>query len=143
MTKIRILSFGNIKSYALKDLTNYYQKLVSKYSMLELVVCKDPGERKISSTDFQKIGYTVVLSDQGQSFDTLKFKEFIVDRFNQEGQITFLIGNAYGLDESALKQADLVLSLSPMTLNHELTFIILLEQLYRILNLHAGGKYHK
>ena len=111
--------------------------------MLELVVCKDPGERKISSTDFQKIGYTVVLSDQGQSFDTLKFKEFIVDRFNQEGQITFLIGNAYGLDESALKQADLVLSLSPMTLNHELTFIILLEQLYRILNLHAGGKYHK
>ena len=143
MTKIRIISFGNIKSYALRDLTNYYQKLISKYFSVELISLKDPGERKVNNKDFSKQGVTVILSEKGQGMDTIKFKEMIIPKIEHKPQITFVIGNAYGIDDDLLQQADLNLSLSQMTFNHELTLVILLEQLYRIFNLKAGGKYHK
>ena len=41
------------------------------------------------------------------------------------------------------KKADLVLSLSPMTFTHDMTRLLLLEQLYRACTIKAGEKYHK
>jgi 23S rRNA (pseudouridine1915-N3)-methyltransferase len=48
-----------------------------------------------------------------------------------------------GFAPAVLKKADLVLSLSPMTFTHEMTRLLLLEQLYRAYTINAGEKYHK
>ncbi len=55
---------------------------------------------------------------------------------------TLLIGGPYGLSDSLIKRADLVLSLSPMTLTHQMARLLLLEQLYRCCTIIRNEPYH-
>ena len=57
--------------------------------------------------------------------------------------ITFVVGGDAGLDETVRKRADTLLSLSPMTLPHQLARVVLLEQIYRACTLIRGIRYHK
>ena len=55
---------------------------------------------------------------------------------------TILIGGPYGLNETLRKQADLVLSLSAMTLTHQMARLLILEQLYRCCTIIRNEPYH-
>lgn len=55
----------------------------------------------------------------------------------------FLVGGAHGLAASTLEAADHRLSLSPMTLPHEMARLVLAEQLYRAGTILRGEPYHK
>ena len=58
-------------------------------------------------------------------------------------RICFIVGGSYGLDEGFKRRADFRLSMSRMTFPHHLARVMVLEQLYRALNLAVGGGYHK
>ncbi len=58
-------------------------------------------------------------------------------------ELAFLIGGPFGLDESVSRHADVILSLSRLTFPHDMVRLILLEQLYRVMTLPQGEKYHK
>jgi 23S rRNA (pseudouridine1915-N3)-methyltransferase len=68
-----------------------------------------------------------------------------LDRLRREWPhpVAFLIGSDAGLDRAVLARARRVLSFGPMTLSHELARLVLYEQLYRALDIAAGGRYHK
>ena len=57
--------------------------------------------------------------------------------------VDIIIGGAYGLDDSIIKSANITLSLSKMTLPHQLAKIILLEQIYRAQSILERHPYHK
>ena len=57
--------------------------------------------------------------------------------------VAFLIGGAHGLDPSVLERARRELSLSTLTLPHEMARLFLVEQLYRAGTIIRGEPYHK
>jgi 23S rRNA (pseudouridine1915-N3)-methyltransferase len=89
-------------------------------------------------------GYVVVLDERGQTIDSLKFAKWLerltID--NPHG-VVFVVGGDVGLGPAVRQRADLLLSLSPMTLPHQLARVILLEQIYRACTLMRGISYHK
>jgi 23S rRNA (pseudouridine1915-N3)-methyltransferase len=87
---------------------------------------------------------TVVALDQGgRSFTTGEFARRLAD-FRQEGRdVGFVIGGADGLDLGFKQNAALLLSLSTLTLPHQLVRVLLAEQLYRCVSLLHRHPYHR
>ena len=85
----------------------------------------------------------IVLDERGVQPTTEKFTNWIQEYLNKgTTRVVFAIGGPFGHHSSLRKQADRVLSLSSMVVNHELARVILYEQLYRSYSLMTGGKYH-
>ena len=62
---------------------------------------------------------------------------------NRSTSVVLLIGGAFGVDRKLLiPYIASTLSLSPMTLPHGLALLVLLEQLYRVISIEKGSKYH-
>lgn len=61
---------------------------------------------------------------------------------SRAASIVFIIGGAYGVDDTIMSRAQLVWSLSALVFPHQLVRLILTEQLYRAQQISAGGPYH-
>jgi 23S rRNA (pseudouridine1915-N3)-methyltransferase len=57
-------------------------------------------------------------------------------------EIVFVIGGAYGLAPQLKEQAKHLLSLSKLTLTHDLARVLCLEQIYRALTILRNVPYH-
>ncbi len=87
--------------------------------------------------------FLVALDEKGKQFTSTALSQFLQQRANDRTkQIVFLIGGAYGLDESILKYAHLKWSLSDLTFPHQLVRLILAEQVYRACTILHNEKYH-
>ena len=89
-------------------------------------------------------GTVTVLDERGQMLDSLKFARWL-ERLTIDSPhgIHFVIGGDLGLDDTVRNQADKVLSLSAMTLPHQVARVVLLEQIYRACTLIRNIRYHK
>lgn len=85
----------------------------------------------------------VVLDEHGRSFPTRTLADHLKRWRNDGRDIAFIIGGADGLDDTIKSGADLLWSLSPLTLPHGLVRVVLAEQLYRAASLLAGHPYHR
>lgn len=86
-------------------------------------------------------GRKVLLDPAGKAFSSPQFAS-LFERSGMEGKdVIFVIGGADGLPEAWRRHADLLLSLSPLTLPHELARVLLAEQIYRALATLRGHPY--
>jgi 23S rRNA (pseudouridine1915-N3)-methyltransferase len=86
----------------------------------------------------------IVLDEHGKSLTSEDFASFVQDaRDNGARDMVFLIGGPDGHDPRVREQANLVLSMSHMTLPHGLARALLVEQLYRALTIISGHPYHR
>ena len=100
------------------------------------------GEYIISRT--ASAGYLIALDQRGREVDSIKLAEMIEKhRISGTKQITFVIGGHYGLSEAVRNRADFVLSLSRMTLTHDLARVLLIEQVYRAFTIIHDLPYQK
>ena len=89
-------------------------------------------------------GLKVALDPTGQSASSEELAALLTAWENQSvSTVCFFIGGHLGLHRSVLQQADMILSLSRLTFTHEMTRLILVEQLYRACTIKAGHRYHK
>ena len=89
-------------------------------------------------------GFTVVLDERGQPMDSLKFAKWLERlTIDQPHGVNFVMGGDVGLDDAVKQRAKQLLSLSAMTLPHQLARVLLLEQIYRACTLMRNIPYHK
>ena len=85
----------------------------------------------------------VALDERGKSYATREFARLIQGWMQIGGDTAFVIGGVDGLQAKLKRDASLVLSLSPMTLPHQLVRVLLAEQLYRAISLLHRHPYHR
>lgn len=109
--------------------------------MSEMDLRKKEGEMVLDWLDPDD--YLIALDERGKQFSSEKLAAFIQTRANESRkQLVFLIGGAFGLDESVLQRADFRWSLSELTFPHQLVRLLLSEQLYRACTILRNEKYH-
>ncbi|HMK65112.1 MAG TPA: 23S rRNA (pseudouridine(1915)-N(3))-methyltransferase RlmH [Thermodesulfobacteriota bacterium] len=152
-----IVTVGKIKKNFIKNGVAEFKSRIERYSSLtffpiqeepllkgasEEVILHKEGERILSKVP--RDGLWVALDRQGREMDSLEHFAFLNAQV-QKGmkKIYYLIGGPLGLSPAVLNQAHHRLSLSRMTLTHEMSALFLIEQIYRYLNNRAGEKYHK
>ncbi len=85
----------------------------------------------------------IALDERGKQLSTAELARRL-DSWMQGGRdVAFVIGSADGLDRDLKAGADLLLSLSAMTLPHALVRVLLAEQLYRAVSLIQNHPYHR
>ena len=160
MLKIKIISVGKIKQPYFQAAVNDYLKRSSSYFNIEHIVVptaiypdkiNDSLIQKAKKTEAQSIlrrlsdgDFIGALALNSFEFCSEGFSEFI-DQLASKSykQVVFIIGGSYGLDESVIKRANQKISVSKMTLPHELALVFLLEQIYRAGNILNNTPYHK
>lgn len=87
--------------------------------------------------------HLIVLCPQGACMDSEGFARHLERLFREKDPLTFVIGGPLGIDESIYRKSDETLCISPFTLTHEMSRLVLLEQLYRAFTIMRNEKYHK
>jgi 23S rRNA (pseudouridine1915-N3)-methyltransferase len=143
--KLKIVWIGKTKEPAIQALTDDYVKRLSHYAEVEAGGVKDESALLMfCARDARPTRHSLVLLDGGgKQLSSEELAKFL--REHQERNplpLLFAIGPADGFTDRARQAAGLVLSLSKMTLAHELARIVLLEQLYRAFTILKGHPYH-
>jgi 23S rRNA (pseudouridine1915-N3)-methyltransferase len=108
----------------------------------DLTIMRADSARLLAAIPQQ--GHVVALDERGRSIDSLKFSKWLERlTIDQPHGVIFVMGGDVGLDQSVRQRADDVLSLSAMTLPHQLARVVLLEQIYRACTLMRNIPYHK
>lgn len=151
MNYIKIICVGNIKKKYFVDASNEYLKRLSIFSKIEIEEIKSESfgksdKQRVKNIEGEKIQTKLekhdknnifLLDERGKEFTSIKFSEFI----DNNQQIIFVIGGTLGFSENILKQYQSI-TLSQMTLPHEMVRVILYEQIYRAYTIIKGKEYH-
>lgn len=144
MHRIRILSIGKTKEDWLEEALAEYLKRLQQTASIEFVWAKDnPQLEQLVEKEAVRGGIVICLDPKGQILDSEKFSAFLLRQLELGGaRMAIVIGGADGLPE-ALKDRYPLLSLSAMTFTHQMTRLILVEQIYRAFEIAKCSKYHK
>lgn len=89
-------------------------------------------------------GEVVALTRTGKAMSSRDLAGLLDDRaLRSVPEVTFVLGGAFGLGEEILERATARLSLSALTLPHELARLVLAEQVYRAGTISRNEPYHK
>jgi len=146
--KIKVIIVGsNPKhSYALKGMEEYLKRL-KRYTKLSLINVKDGKDADVLSRILEASAdhYKVVLDERGHLLSTPDFAKKVSAWVDDPGikNLSFIIGASDGHSQELRDRADFLLSLSPLTMMHELALVVLLEQVYRAFTIRNGEPYHR
>lgn len=158
--KIRIYAIGKIKENYLKLGIDDYLKKIKPYSQIEIVEVNDepipnnPNNSEIEiakNKEGEKVlqlikpgEYLIGLDLGKKELESPAFAEYLNKKMEIAGaSISFVIGGSYGLSDELKNRCNDSISLSKMTFLHQMTRLILLEQIYRAFKILRNETYHK
>ena len=157
--KIKIYCIGKIKEQYLKDGINEYIKRISAYSNIEVIEVIDSKVKdnpnsfdieKAKNEEGEKVlkqiknEYLIGLDLNKKEQTSEEFADFLQSKLVEGGSnISFVIGGSYGLSDALKTRCNTSISLSKLTFLHQMTRLILLEQIYRAFKILNNETYHK
>ena len=149
---LRIIHIGRASALYC-DAIEHYTSRIGHYAKFEIVEAKQAkhlppdaavdyeGERLIRALGPNDVA--IALSEKGKAMNSLAFARKLANLDIRSQPISLLIGGAYGLSDAVKSRADSIISLSSMTMQHDVALIVILEQLYRAMTIIRGENYHK
>jgi len=145
------------RSPFLKEGEAFYLERLRRYAQVEWIeikpvkIKKGRSDGEILGAEARAIGrrrrstdVLIARDGKGEELDSNALAAWLNRVSTQEpGWATFVIGSPLGLSKEIIRSAKKVLALSRLTLTHEMTRLVLLEQLYRAMTILKGEKYHK
>jgi 23S rRNA (pseudouridine1915-N3)-methyltransferase len=139
--KVKVIAVGKVKKGWLKEGIEIYLKRLPDLELTEIKDSDKEQEADKVKSLLKANDKLIVLSEDGRMFNSTNFAQWLGQEAS--GTLVFFIGGPEGVSPDLKQQAYAVLSLSPMTLPHEMARLIVLEQLYRAKTILQGGRYHK
>lgn len=144
---IRVIVAGKPALGYAKSGVGEYLKRLGRTGDHEWIVVKPGSSGEVSRRLLERSEgcHRVALDERGKLLSTREFHRKMGE-WSARGDIksvAFLIGAADGHTDELRAKCQFLLALSPMTMQHELALIVLLEQLYRIACISSGSPYHR
>lgn len=140
MLKLKVLSIGKNKENWLDEALKEYVKRLKSCMAIEWIWAKD-DEGLVELV--QKEPSVICLDPQGKLFTSEELATFLAQAWEKSGsRLAIVIGGADGLPPILRKNYPLI-SLSPLTFTHQITRLVLIEQIYRSIEIQKGSNYHK
>ena len=160
MQNITVICIGKLKESYLRDAVSEYTKRLSglcKLNIIELPAEKlsdNPSQKEIENvleSEGKKIlekipkgayVYTMCIEGKQKTSEELSSE---MDNLGVRGysNVVFIIGGSFGISDKVKSVSDYRLSMSKMTFPHQVARVMLLEQIYRAIQISIGTKYHK
>ena len=159
MLSVKIITVGSLKESYLKEAIAEYAKRLSAFCELEIVELKEyklpdsPSDGEIEKAlaeEAERIkkaippkAYKIALCVEGKQLSSEELAKKIEETTFTNASVCLIIGSSHGIDASLKAICDYRLSISKLTFPHQLMRVMLLEIIYRAMNIIKGTKYHK
>jgi len=154
--KIKLIAIGKTNIEYIQNGILEYSKRLQKYINFEILELNDvKNSKSINIKDLKLKEYElfdknikstediILLDENGKEFTSVEFSKFIDIKTTQQNKdIVFLIGGAYGFYEEFSKSIPKKISISKMTFSHQMIRLLFTEQLYRAFTIIKGEPYH-
>jgi 23S rRNA (pseudouridine1915-N3)-methyltransferase len=155
MIDIKLIAVGAIREKYIKEgIINYEKRLkpFARVKVLEvtassfsekkrLEAMREEGEALASKLEKIDRHSVYLLAEDGLEYDSFQFAR-LLESASLEGGLVLVLGGSLGLAESIRKNYPKAISLSRLTMPHELARLVLYEQIYRSATILLGKKYH-
>lgn len=157
---IKIVCVGKVKENYLKEGIFEYLKRIQPYIKTEIIeVADSPVSLNPNQSEIEKVkneegkrilknikdnDFVINLDLNKKEYESPEFAKYIDKKLSSgQSNLSFVIGGSYGLSDELKIRANDSISLSKMTFLHQMTRLILLEQIYRAFKILNNETYHK
>ncbi|HEX9633186.1 MAG TPA: 23S rRNA (pseudouridine(1915)-N(3))-methyltransferase RlmH [Gemmatimonadales bacterium] len=155
MTTFHVVAVGRVRDAALRAACDEYLRRIRRGARIDVREVPEAGRAGVTPAVTQRLegervrratpggALRVALTRVGRAQTSEQFARLVGRWRDGARDVAFLLGGAHGLSDGLVRDADVALSLSHLTLPHELARLVLLEQLYRAGTILRGEPYHK
>ena len=143
--KLVLLAPGRLSSAWARAGCEEFASRIGKLSGFEVIEVKDGSTTDECSRMLSRLkegDLLVACDERGKEMTSEGLARFLQSHATGRGRLVFAVGGAWGLTDEFRARAEFLLSLSEMTLPHELARLVVTEQLYRALTILRGMSYH-
>lgn len=147
---INIIAIGKKHDPWVKEgIANYERRLHKPFDVKWNLLPHTPVAEKAVSSESERIleaikpdDFVILLDETGQNIDSPQLSQKLQEQFNWSQRVVFVIGGAFGVNQSVKDRADYIWSMSNLVFPHQLVRLILIEQIYRSQTIINGESYH-
>ena len=159
MLTVRLITVGTLKEAYWQDAVAEYKKRLGAFCRFEEINLKEarlpdgPSAAQIEAALEQEgkamlpyltpRSYKIALCVEGKAMSSEALAAKLGEVSANTSEVVLVIGSSHGLSPAVKSACDLRLSLSELTLPHQLARVVVCEVVYRCMNILKGTKYHK
>ena len=154
--KIKLMALGKVKRKPIAEIAEDYAHRIKRFHPFEVVEVPDESVKPKADVTYalakesqsiqkalKREACLIVLDEKGTMFSSVDLAWELGQLFQSPAsEIVFLIGGAFGLAPEIKARGKMIWSLSKLTLTHDLSRVLCLEQIYRALTILRNVPYH-